>query len=84
MDLDARVDRIQGREDFVRFVRVLLADLQENPDGWGNRELTAYLGALGASVEDMAGYYRGRGEHVPAQPSWKTLGHILLAARIYE
>jgi hypothetical protein len=32
----------------------------------------------------MEGDYHNRGEAVPEQPSWKTLGEILVAATIYE
>jgi hypothetical protein len=84
LNLDEAVGRLQSREDFVVFLRGLSADLQRNPEQWANRDLPAFLEAMSAWVEDMEGYYRGRGEPMPEQPRWQTLGQILLAARVYE
>jgi hypothetical protein len=39
---------------------------------------------MAAWVDDIDGYFRNRGEAVPVQPTWKTLGQILLAAKVYE
>jgi hypothetical protein len=84
VNLDEAVQHLQSREDFVAFVRALAAHLQKNPDLWANRDLPAFLDAMAAWVEDMDGYYRNRGESVPDQPRWQTVGQILLAARVYE
>lgn len=84
MRQNERVDHITTREDFVTFVRRLVNSLEENPADWENRDLRAFLEAMAAWVEDMDGYYENRGEPIPQQLDWKTLGQILLAARIYE
>src|SRR5947207_12340293 len=76
--------QVRNCEDFVSFVRALLADLKKNPDAWENRNLDSFLDALAAWVEDMDGYYLNAGGPVPEQPTWKTLADMLLAARIYE
>lgn len=78
------LEQIQGREDFVNFVRALLADHKSHPNAWENGDLTSYLEALAAWVADMDGYYKSKGESVPDQPTWKTLGQIMLAATVYE
>lgn len=80
--LEEQVDRIKSREDFVAFVRALQAQLAEAPGAWENRDLPSFLEGLAAWVEDMVGCYKSAGEPVP--PTGKTLGQILLAARIYE
>jgi hypothetical protein len=84
LNLDEAVQRLQSRGDFVAFLRELSADLQGNPEQWANRDLPAFLEALSAWVEDMEGYYQQRGEPMPEQPRWQTLGQMLLAARVYE
>jgi hypothetical protein len=84
VDLDARCQQIQSRQDFITFLHALGAQLRRQPEAWENRDLPTYLEALTAWVEDMEGYYKNHGEAVPAQPSWKTLGQILLAAKVYE
>jgi hypothetical protein len=83
-ELAAMVEQIQSHPDFVAFSRALLEDLKEKPEGWENSDLAGYLEALGAWVEDMNGYYQANGGAIPLQPSWKMLGQILLAAKVYE
>ncbi len=73
-----------SREEFTVFVRTLAEQFRRAPEQWENRDLSAYLEAMAAWVEDMDGYYQNRGEAVPEQPTWKTLGQILLAAKVYE
>jgi hypothetical protein len=84
LTLEENVHQIRSREDFTDFLGVLLADFKKNPNDWENRDLDSFLKALKAWVEDMDGYFQNLGETVPAQPSWKTLGQILLAAKVYE
>ncbi|MEO6808186.1 MAG: hypothetical protein ABI353_03625 [Isosphaeraceae bacterium] len=84
LNLYDRVNTIRTRDDFVEFVRDLTQDLWTNPGDWENPGLDSYLETLGAWVNDMDGYFQNRGEPVPKQASWKLLGEILLAARIYE
>ncbi|MGH2354454.1 MAG: DUF7660 family protein [Chloroflexota bacterium] len=83
-DLNEQVKAIDSREDFVSFVRALARSFDQEPDGWENRDLGAFLEAAAAWTEDMDGYFRNRGEPVPRTPSWRVLGEILTAARVYE
>ncbi len=75
---------VHSREDFVRFVRTLAEQSRRRPDEWENRDLSSYLEAMAAWVEDMDGYYQNRGEAVPAQPPWNLLRDMLEAAKVYE
>jgi hypothetical protein len=84
VSLTQAVEDIQTQQDFAAFVQALLGDLRDNPQQWNNRDLPTFLEGLAAWVEDMDGYYQNRQEAIPKQPSWKTLGQILLAARTYE
>jgi hypothetical protein len=76
--------QINSRESFIGFLGALVNHLQRRPEEWENRDLATFLSAMAAWIEDMDGYYQNQGQRVPEQPSWKTLGEILLAARIYE
>jgi hypothetical protein len=78
------VDRISSRADFVAFVHQLQQDWKENPSAWENRDLSSFLEGMAAWVDDMDGYFQNQGQEPPAQPTWKLLGTILLAARVYE
>jgi hypothetical protein len=84
MDLHVQVEKIHTRDDLVMFIHHLVQDLRICPEHWENATLETYLTAIAAWMQDMDGYYRHRGAEVPHQPTWKQMGEILLAARIYE
>lgn len=80
------------REAFIAFIRELQADLNASqraeqaspsspysPDagGWENPDLSSYLEAMAAWIEDM-------GDRLPTSPTWATFHDILSAAKIYE
>lgn len=83
-ELHEQVGEIQTRADLVAFVEALRADLKMHADKWENATLESFLGALASWTEDMDGYYENKGQEVPQSPTWKTLGEMLAAARIYE
>jgi hypothetical protein len=82
--LNELAQQVHSREDLAAFIRALLCQLREKPEDWENQDLASFLEAMAAWIEDMEGYYKGRGEAVPKQPTWKTIAQILLAARVYE
>lgn len=81
---DELLESIASKEDLAELIDELRRDLVHNPDTWENVDLAAYLEALAGWLRDMEGYYEHRGEPVPTNPSWKLLGEILMAARMYE
>ena len=83
-DLADQVESIRSRDDLVRFLRNLSDDLRTRPGEWENDGLESYLDAVASWTEDMDGYFRNRGETTPQEPSWKLLGMILLAGKVYE
>ncbi len=84
MTLTEHINSIRTRQDFVGFSKALSKDLHDNPQSWENVTLDRFLEAIGAWVEDMDGYYLNQGKPVPLQPDWKTIGDILMAAKMYE
>ena len=82
--LHEQVDTIETRDELVAFINSLRDDLIANPKQWENSTLETFLGALASWTEDMDGFYVNRGREIPRTPSWKTLGEMLAAARIYE
>ncbi|WP_394834945.1 hypothetical protein LVJ94_51445 [Pendulispora rubella] len=83
-ELHEHVAEIETRADLVAFIEALRADLKTNSKHWENLTLESFLGALASWTEDMDGYYRNQGREVPQRPTWKTLGEMLAAARVYE
>ena len=84
MELDEIAEKVGAREELATFIPRLQNELVLNPHRWENCSLPAYLDALAAWVEDMDGYFKNRGEPVPASPTWKLVGQMLLAAGMYE
>ncbi len=76
--------RSKHDKEFGAFVHELLHNLHATPGEWENLSLESYLEALAAWVEDCEGFYPNRGEPSPRDPTWKSLGEGLLAAKIYE
>lgn len=84
MELREEAGKIQTRDDLALFIQHLIHDLRTCPERWENTSLETYLEAVAAWVQDMDGYYHNRGETAPKYPTWRHVGEILLAARIYE
>ena len=84
IELTEMVEHIQSYPDFIAFGHALLKNLKDKPEAWENRDLAPFLQALVAWVDDMYGYYQAKGDTLPLQPSWKMLGEMLLAAKVYE
>jgi hypothetical protein len=84
MDLSGRVESIKTREDLAGFVLELRTDLMTNAGEWESPSLDGFLEALSAWCGDMPGYFANRGEEQPAQPDWRLVGRMLLAASMYE
>ena len=73
--LYAAARSISTREEFIRFVDALQADLKTNGSEWENPTLERYLDALGGWVTDAT---------IPDEPVWRTLACALFAASRYE
>jgi hypothetical protein len=84
VELNDQLPHLHSREDLAALVRGLADEFRRKPEEWENQDLSSYLEAMAAWVDDIDGYFRNRGEAVPVQPTWKTLGQILLAAKVYE
>lgn len=78
------VDKIESREDFIKFVEALLQDLKNNKIDWENNTLESYLDAIARWAEDMDGFYKNQKLPFPENVNWKVFGQILIAAKMYE
>lgn len=83
-ELINKIQTLKCKEDFVEFIRLLIVDLQENPNGWENQTLESYLEAIASWTEDMEGYYQNNNIEIPQNINWKAFANILMAAKMYE
>jgi uncharacterized protein YukE len=84
VELREKAEKIQTRDDLVLFIHHLVQDLRTCPERWERTSFDAYLAAIATWAQDLEGYYRNRDEPAPQNPTWKHVGEILLAARIFE
>jgi hypothetical protein len=84
MKLHGYVSQVRSKAELVEFVRALANDLSTNREEWENATLETYLAALASWLEDSDGYYRNQGRPVPAEPSWRHVAEMLMAAKMYE
>ncbi len=77
-------ESIKTREDLACFIQALGDDVRAHPTWWQNKTLDSYLDALVSVTESLGQRFKNRGEALPEQPTWKLVGDLLLAARIYE
>jgi hypothetical protein len=75
---------VRTREEFVGFLVAVSNDLKAHPGHWTNNDLAAFLEAMAAWGEDMAGYYANRGEDVSNVSPWRIMTDLIVAARTYE
>lgn len=84
MKLGDEDKKVNSRIEFVTFLQAFREDLKHNPEKWENGDLSSFLEAMAAWIEDMEGFYLNQNRPVPDQPTWNVLAEILLAARVYE
>lgn len=75
---------VKTKNEFIQRVSWLARDIKENADGWENQNLSDYLEAIAAWVEDMEGYYENCGKALPENINWSVFSDILMAAKTYE
>ena len=83
MQIEA-ISKIKDHKDLSEFIEKIRQDLIDNPAGWQNADLPAFLEAMAAWVEDFEGYCLNTGEPMPTTEAWQVVAKILSASKIYE
>lgn len=74
---------IKTHDDFIKFIKDLADDFENNPASWESQDVGSYLEALSAYAHDMKGYFTTNNLPLP-EPSWKWFAEMLLIAKEYE
>jgi hypothetical protein len=83
MTIYGYADSIESKEDFVKFLKLLLDNYKEKIEEWDNNDLESYLDGMWGFTTDIEGVLKTqRGERI--HPTWKLFARILLAAKVYE
>lgn len=84
LELTQRTKLIKNRADFIKFAENLAKYLEDHSGERSDPNIASYLQSIAAWTSDMDGYYQNHGEEPPTEPTWRTVGEILLAALFYE
>lgn len=94
MELNELLEKVNGRESFIVFVKALIQDREksvemdrQNPEkykwvgalGWENGSIENYLNACIACFEDDK-----RHQEKPEEITWKRFAEFLHSGKIYE
>lgn len=81
--LHAILDTLHTRDDFVRFVELLVESFNEPGQAWENSTMQAFLLALAHAARNLATYYDSPDEAAQnvAAPNWEAIAGLLFSAR---
>ena len=81
--LHSALDSLHTRDDFVRFVELLVESVNEPGPPWQNATIESFLAALAQSTRNLEKYYDSPSEAARnvVSPSWETVAGLLFSAR---
>jgi hypothetical protein len=81
--LHAALDTLQTRDDFVRFLRLLVESFHEPGPRWDNATVDSFLAELAHTASNLEAYYDSPGEAAQnvASPNWGAVASMLFSAR---
>jgi hypothetical protein len=77
------LDSLRTRDDFVRFVELLIASLKEPGSAWENSTMESFLVALAHTARNLETHYDSPDEaaQAVASPNWEAVAGMLFSAR---
>ena len=77
------LDSLHTRDDFVRFVELLVESFKEPGPPWENASMESFLAALAQAAKSLETYYDAPDEAARnvASPSWEAVAGLLFSAR---
>jgi len=81
--LHAALDSLHTRDDFVRFVQLLVESFNEPGPQWENASVDSFLTALAEAAMNLESYYDSPDEAARnvATPTWEAIAGLLFSAR---
>lgn len=76
------IANIRGKEDLIRFLRLLAQDCAENPQEWQNLTVQEYLEAAASWTEDFS--VCPRNDIDWDTPDYQTIAKIFYMGKLYE
>lgn len=81
--LHAALDTLRTRDDFVRFLQLLVDSFKEPGPPWDNATIDSFLAELAHAASKLETYYDSADEAAQnvASPSWEAVAGLLFSAR---
>jgi hypothetical protein len=81
--LHVALDSLHTRDDFVRFVELLVESFREPGPPWENAAMDSFLAALAQATRNLERYYDCADEAAQnvVSPSWEAIAGLLFSAR---
>ena len=81
--LHTALDSLRTREDFVRFLVLLVESFNEPGAPWDNATVDSFLKALAQATSNLEHYYDAPDEAARnvSSPSWEAVAGLLFSAR---
>ena len=81
--LHAALDSLNTRDDFVRFVQLLVDSLNEPGPPWDNATVESFLMAFAQAAKNLEQYYDSPEEAAQnvVAPTWEAVAGLLFSAR---
>ncbi|NLP14304.1 MAG: hypothetical protein GX383_07545 [Clostridium sp.] len=84
MELYKEVKKVGSKEEFLKFLELLITDFKNNPDEWENKNVESFLEGIQSWVDDMEGYYENNNLATPNNIDWGFFANVFYAGKIYE
>lgn len=84
MNIHTEIKNVKTKEDFLRFLEMLVNDKKSNAEEWENKSVEEYLLSIQSWTEDMEGYYENNNLEVPQNIDWNFISTIFYVGKIYE
>ena len=84
MDFISIINRVNSKEEFLKFMFELRCDKEQKSEEWENGNITSYLEGICSWVEDMEGYFENMDMDIPTDINWKFIATLCYVGKIYE
>jgi hypothetical protein len=85
-NIEKQIEDIKTKQDFLRFIDLLINDYRENQEKWENQSVEDFLDAMCRWTESIEAYYKNNevsGVDLTAV-TWRVFADILIAPKYYE
>lgn len=84
MKIYKEIKVVETKNDFIKFLGMLINDTKDRTEEWENKNISSYLESIQSWIEDMEGYYENNNLEVPSNINWNFLANVFYVGKIYE